>query len=268
MTSSASKKRSAPATEDSALTAAIKRRRRTDFGNSPMITRSQALSAARNAVLHTTELLENILYFLPMKDLLFAQRVCTKWRELIQRSVPLQEALFFRPRELGVYWRLMEQPGVPPQLVKVDEEEILLELPDKVFKAAIPNPLLCRIDLGGVNCAIKKYPETAWLKSRPSALYSEASWRKMLIAHASPCKFEYYVEYQVEYEDPDAQGRPYSLDGVLAGLVFPTEGMAGNVIGIAEEAEAGNRAVEDDGHVIFPHVMFTTEEQLEMGVLK
>ncbi|KAI6800527.1 hypothetical protein KC332_g15622 [Hortaea werneckii] len=96
------RKRSAPDSEGLAVTTAIKRRRRTDFGNSSMITRSQTLSAARNAVLHTTEHLENVLYFLPMKDLLFAQRVCTKWRELIQRSIPLQEALFLRPRELGV----------------------------------------------------------------------------------------------------------------------------------------------------------------------
>ncbi|KAI6826204.1 hypothetical protein KC367_g6764 [Hortaea werneckii] len=256
MTSSASKKRSAPATEDSALTAAIKRRRRTDFGNSPMITRSQALSAARNAVLHTTELLENILYFLPMKDLLFAQRVCTKWRELIQRSVPLQEALFFRPRELGVHWKLVEEPEVHPKLVKIVKESWLLH---EVFRAAIPNPLLCKIDVLGtrrVNNALGGRPGGIWFRARPSAARPEASWRRMLIAHAPSCFFEYYFEY------------PRS-GAEIETIAFPDDGNAGNVVGFVEEVEAEGRVVEWGGHVLtFRDVIFTTEEELEMDVLE
>ncbi|KAI6795034.1 hypothetical protein KC361_g5256 [Hortaea werneckii] len=266
MTSSASKKRSAPATEDSALT--IKRRRRTKFGNSSMITRSQTLSAARNAVLHTTELLENILYFLPMKDLLFAQRVCTKWRELIQRSVPLQEALFFRPRELGIYWKLVEEPDAHPKLVKIKQEEYLQGQAGKVFKAAIPSPLLCTIDVFGKSRAQNECPHNAWFKGRPSALYPEACWRKMLIAQAPTCLFRFYFEYRVDYENPSEHRKPYYVDGFSATLIFPDSGNAEDVLEFVEEVEAEEHVIHDNGYVKFPNNMFTTEGQLEMDVLE
>ncbi|KAK0884278.1 hypothetical protein LTR87_001907 [Friedmanniomyces endolithicus] len=48
---------------------------------------------ASNAVLLTTELLENILRSLPAKDLLLAQRVSPKWRDVITRSRQLQQQL-------------------------------------------------------------------------------------------------------------------------------------------------------------------------------
>ncbi|KAI7322989.1 hypothetical protein KC315_g8650 [Hortaea werneckii] len=259
MASSTGKKRSAPDSEGPAVTTAIKRRRRTDFGCSSMITRSQTLSAARNAVLHTTELLENILYFLPMKDLLFAQRVCMKWRDLIQRSIPLQEALFFRPKELGVYWKLVPEPGLPSRVVQVDEEQYLLGLPGKVFKAAIPNPLLCQPASGSTRGKNER-PGIAWFRSRPSSFHPEASWRKMLIAHAPSCLFEYYFEFTKYPVWPDAE---------IKTIAFPDDGNAGNVVGFVEEVEAEGLAVEWDGHVLtFPDVMFTTEQELEMGVLE
>ncbi|KAI7158462.1 hypothetical protein KC349_g4833 [Hortaea werneckii] len=155
MASSTSKKRLAPDSEGSAVTTAIKKRRRTDFGSSSMITRSQTLSAARNAVLHTTELLENILYFLPMKDLLFAQRVCMKWRELIRRSIPLQEALFFRPKELNVFWRLIKEPDMPAKLKKASRKEYLEDWSGEILDSAIPNPLLCNIGgLQGISTTV------------------------------------------------------------------------------------------------------------------
>ncbi|KAI7322487.1 hypothetical protein KC315_g8800 [Hortaea werneckii] len=264
MTSSASKKRSAPATEDSALTAAIKRRRRTDFGNSPMITRSQALSAARNAVLHTTELLENILYFLPMKDLLFAQRVCTKWRELICRSIPLQEALFFRPRELGVYWKLVEEPDAHPKLVKIKQEENLQGQAGKVFKAAIPNPLLCKVDEYSASRASCANPNCTWFERRPSALHPEASWRKMLIAHVPSCQFEYYFGYGRQ----EREGVCW-IDSSIETIAFPDEATAGNVLEYVEEIEVKGLEVVWDEHVLeFSGVVFTTEEELENGVVE
>ncbi|GAB1740995.1 hypothetical protein NU219Hw_g6249t1 [Hortaea werneckii] len=270
MASSIGKKRSAPDFEGSAVTTAIKRRRRTDFGNSSMITRSQTLNAARNAVLHTTELLENILYFLPMKDLLFAQRVCMKWRGLIQRSIPLQEALFLRPRKLGVYWKRIREPDVLPKLVKISEEEYLQgqEEEDEVFKAAIPNPLLFDIDVFGTHRATNEHPMNAWFLFRPSALSPEASWRKMLIAHAPTCRFMYYFEYRVDYDNPSEHEKPYWVDYHLVEDVFPNRGNAGTVAEYVEEAEAEEHIINDEGHVNFPNVIFTTEEELEMDVLE
>ncbi|KAK5168662.1 uncharacterized protein LTR77_005971 [Saxophila tyrrhenica] len=44
----------------------------------------------------TVELLEMILFGLPMKDLLFSQKVCKQWNEVIESSTKLQQALFFK----------------------------------------------------------------------------------------------------------------------------------------------------------------------------
>lgn len=59
--------------------------------------RRAKLRALIERVLCTTELLEMILLHLPLKDLLLAQRVSTKWRAIINDSPDLQKALFFRP---------------------------------------------------------------------------------------------------------------------------------------------------------------------------
>ncbi|KAK5698014.1 hypothetical protein LTR97_006974 [Elasticomyces elasticus] len=46
-------------------------------------------------VLHLPELLENILLRLPMKDLLFSQKVCRTWKAVVDTSPHIQEALFY-----------------------------------------------------------------------------------------------------------------------------------------------------------------------------
>ncbi|USW54922.1 Putative F-box domain-containing protein [Septoria linicola] len=46
-----------------------------------------------------TEIVEIILCFLSMPDLLRAQTVCTLWRDLIARNERLQQALFFVPQK-------------------------------------------------------------------------------------------------------------------------------------------------------------------------
>ena len=52
--------------------------------------------------LDVTELLEHILLFLPMSDLLRAQRVSKYFRDTILHSQCLQEALFLRPRGVWI----------------------------------------------------------------------------------------------------------------------------------------------------------------------
>ncbi len=52
--------------------------------------------AATEAALAVTELLEMILFELPTRDLLFAQKVCKQWKAKIEQSSKLQQALFFR----------------------------------------------------------------------------------------------------------------------------------------------------------------------------
>lgn len=52
--------------------------------------------AAYNAVLMTTELLEIVLSHVPAKELLTAQRVSCKWRDVIRGNDELQQKLFFK----------------------------------------------------------------------------------------------------------------------------------------------------------------------------
>ncbi|KAK5726346.1 hypothetical protein LTR17_012777 [Elasticomyces elasticus] len=52
---------------------------------------------ASDNVLKLPELLENILLQLPMRDLLFAQKVCKTWKLIIDASPAIQKALFFAP---------------------------------------------------------------------------------------------------------------------------------------------------------------------------
>ena len=48
-------------------------------------------------VLEVPELLEMILLWLPMKDLLFAQKICRRWQAAINGSKQIRKALFFEP---------------------------------------------------------------------------------------------------------------------------------------------------------------------------
>lgn len=55
-----------------------------------------ALGPVADAALGTYELLENILLYLPLTDLLLAQRVNKDWRAVVDRSERILQALFFR----------------------------------------------------------------------------------------------------------------------------------------------------------------------------
>ncbi|KAF2206582.1 hypothetical protein CERZMDRAFT_89199 [Cercospora zeae-maydis SCOH1-5] len=46
-----------------------------------------------------TEVVELILWSLPIKDLLFSQRTFSRWRSIVKRSERLQQALFLKPEK-------------------------------------------------------------------------------------------------------------------------------------------------------------------------
>ncbi|KAK3637111.1 hypothetical protein LTR56_013843 [Elasticomyces elasticus] len=56
---------------------------------------------AINTVLMLPELLEIILLDLPTRDLLFAQKVCRTWKEVINTTKSIQKALYFVPGTLS-----------------------------------------------------------------------------------------------------------------------------------------------------------------------
>lgn len=57
-----------------------------------------AIEAPRRAALDTTEILENVLSFLPPHTLFVVQRVSQQWRNVIAASPPIQEKMFLRCR--------------------------------------------------------------------------------------------------------------------------------------------------------------------------
>jgi hypothetical protein len=61
-------------------------------------TRSMTTDAPRQAALNTTEILENILTYLPNRAVFGVQRVCRQWRNTIASSPTIQEKLFLRLR--------------------------------------------------------------------------------------------------------------------------------------------------------------------------
>lgn len=53
--------------------------------------------SARDKVINTTELLENILLFVNLRTLLCSKRVSRQFWDAIDGSITIQKALFFRP---------------------------------------------------------------------------------------------------------------------------------------------------------------------------
>ncbi|KAK5698197.1 hypothetical protein LTR97_007158 [Elasticomyces elasticus] len=58
------------------------------------------VTPAADAALAITELLESILARVDAKTLLFPQRVCRKWRDVVEGSHTLQQKLFIQPATL------------------------------------------------------------------------------------------------------------------------------------------------------------------------
>lgn len=56
------------------------------------------IDAPRQAALNTTEILENIISYLPNRTVLGVQRVCRQWRDVIAGSPTIQDKLFLRLR--------------------------------------------------------------------------------------------------------------------------------------------------------------------------
>ncbi|KAK5168661.1 uncharacterized protein LTR77_005970 [Saxophila tyrrhenica] len=112
-------------------------------------------------VLETVELLEMILFALPTKVLLFAQKVSTQWKDVMDNSLKLQQALFFT--------------SISDDLLDVSEGE-------KRYAQVVNNPLLDGLQrvplefepgdtfLGGASGAAMLH--RSWL-------HKDASWKRM-----------------------------------------------------------------------------------------
>lgn len=72
------------------------------------VTRSMTTDAARKAVFNTSELLENILLHLPIRDTIRARQVSHQFKDAIAASPAIQENIFLRlPLQTGMFWRIV-----------------------------------------------------------------------------------------------------------------------------------------------------------------
>ena len=88
---------------------------------------------ATNLVFDTTELLENILLYLPLRDLLQAERVSCRFQQVMLGSKPIRQALFFEP---------LPKSAIGPEMVKTATGD---ESTSDRKEAMVMNPLLDRV---------------------------------------------------------------------------------------------------------------------------
>ncbi|KAF7190714.1 hypothetical protein HII31_07873 [Pseudocercospora fuligena] len=151
----------------------------------------QSYTACHNT-LGTSELLENILLHLPMRDLLLDQRVCKTWKACIDSSVKLQRGLFFKPAG-----NIIAHP-------RLQEGVVIMWSPKNLFV----NPLLLDA-FGSFNLA----RDILHLKSKPCSedrfTRSDASWQKMLLTqppYSSPDASSGILKAEKELSDDDSPG--------------------------------------------------------------
>lgn len=128
---------------------------------------------AAQRIFDVAELLEHVLFQLPMKDLLFAQKACEQCKQIINASPKLQHALFLRPMPaLSGDERLKPQDVILNPLISRNAPKNEMEEGTTYL-------------LGNENVLLR----SLHLKIGPQGLARHASCRKMLVRCLSTTTF-------------------------------------------------------------------------------
>lgn len=178
------------------------------------------MATPREQVLGTTELLENVLVFLPMRTLLHAQRVCHTWQDVITQSLTLQQALFFRARESKKNENdedAANEIEMNPLLEWLFPTSIRLE--DSRWRFQFMSPSYEMNDF-----------ETIWWNDDDYTMFSvlraTASWRKMLPVQPPPKSLNLEIWYYAgmldiaDYSCATADGFIPIKDGLRMGRLY------------------------------------------------
>ncbi|KAK4618101.1 hypothetical protein CLAFUW4_11934 [Fulvia fulva] len=135
---------------------------------------------AAHVVINTPELLDNILLRLPMKRLLFSQRVNKQFKATIDGSIKLQQALFFKvdPKNAKIF----SDDGMYALFLKTGSRELAFETPKWSLKyftidCEVYNPNKARMRDDGYECHFHLRFKN--LSDKPDD--KQESWRKMHI---------------------------------------------------------------------------------------
>lgn len=91
-----------------------------------MRTRAVSVKEARDPVLATTELLENILLLLPVHDIVQARLVCKRWKQVVGSSPQICRKLFVFPDASKQSWRY-DSTATDFVLREVDEKNLIAQ---------------------------------------------------------------------------------------------------------------------------------------------
>jgi hypothetical protein len=135
----------------------------------------QRTSSPLNSVLATTELLEAMLLLLPLSDILRANAVCRRWRDVIAASPAIKQTLFLQP--------VSSATGSPPE-------------PNPLLQALFP-PLFKLYESWNrwESSDIERFQAAEWFQDetrRDAVLRVDASWRKMYPVRP-PAKIDFVV---------------------------------------------------------------------------
>ena len=109
--------------------------------NSPASTTSN--DTASDAALSITEILEKILSYLSVEDLILLRRVSRHWRDVMAGSLVLQRAMFLAPEPvLPFEWHLQGMSFDKPWLYIRQPSGTAPELGERVMQSSRFNPLL------------------------------------------------------------------------------------------------------------------------------
>jgi hypothetical protein len=159
---------------------------------------------ATNKVLCLVELLELILLYLPMRDLLLAQRVCRQWRACIRSSARLKQKLFLEtphpcPRpdtetDLKIEMNPLLQETFPTFFTHLET------LDRGIFNTKADNSTLKneRLNLLRVASCNPNLKAQAWYEDpskRAAVLRHEASWRRMYPSHPPPRLGDFHAQH-------------------------------------------------------------------------
>jgi len=150
-----------------------------------------ATDMPRRAAMYTTENLENILTFLPPRTLFGVQRVSRQWKDLIARSLPIQEKMFLRCKATAPeVWMLINPRPTPDNL----------EWKFRTVSATEVESSSWRKDSGGIQRLFTPVTLNPWLdkKIHPGSHWNEGVYH--IDARLTPAaKFAYHNSLRHTY---------------------------------------------------------------------
>jgi len=188
-------------------------------------------TAATERVFRLPELLEAILIHLPMRDLLFVQRVDVRFRRLVSSSRMLRHALFLEPAPASINGKDVT-PEIDPLLPRESDCERLINLPIMVTPMGEPFTIKVTIvrKAGSVPsikdaCYAKGYEadirELYLQKCVPDEMRGspEGSWRHMLLTQP-----RYQMKWSKNATETSESRSITRLDGREMGDFYTQEG--------------------------------------------